>query len=131
MKRTLIGALALVTFAAPTTAAAAPSHMASRCTQYEPLLAQLAPRGGWDVRRMSKIMHRESRCLPGVVNRRGGDTGLLQIHPINWSYLSGKFGVTVDRAWLQNPANNVRAAAALCTFARRAWGSCYRPWAVR
>jgi hypothetical protein len=131
MKRTIIGTLALVTFAAPTTVTAAPSHMTSRCTQYEPLLAQYAPRGGWDVRRMSKIMWRESRCQAAVVNRRGGDTGLLQIHPINWSYLSSKFGVTVNRAWLQNPTNNVRAAAALCTFARRAWGTCYRPWAVR
>ena len=27
--------------------------------------------------------------------------------------------------------NVAMAAAALCTFARRAWGTCYRPWAVR
>jgi hypothetical protein len=80
---------------------------------------------------MSYYAWRESRCLPRVVNVSGGDTGLLQIHPIAWPWLSSRLGVPVTRAWLQNPTNNVRAAAALCSFWRRAGSSCYRPWWVR
>lgn len=103
-----------------------------RCSQHEPTYRAHAPKGGWDVRRMSYYSYRESRCIPGVVNVRGGDTGLFQIHPINWRWLASKFGMAYSysgmRAWLKNPTNNTRAAAALCTFARRAWGDCYRPW---
>jgi hypothetical protein len=125
MKKLVAALLALtsITAISPTTADAG-----GRCSKYEHLLVQHAPRGGWDVARMSGYMYRESRCLPAVVNARGGDTGLLQIHPINWSYLSRKFGVTVNRAWLQNPANNVRAAAQLCRYWRYAGRSCYQPW---
>jgi hypothetical protein len=31
----------------------------------------------------------------------------------------------------ESPMNNIRAAAALCEYGRRAFGSCYQPWAVR
>ena len=63
--------------------------------------------------------------------RSGGDSGLLQIHPVSWPWLSASFGVRVNRAWLLDPVNNVRAAARLCEFWRRAGKSCYQPWAVR
>lgn len=104
-----------------------------RCRQYEPLLAELAPKRGWDINRMSRIMYRESRCQPTVVNRRGGDSGLLQVHPITWQFLSTKFGVPMSqmRPWLLDPANNVRAGVALCDFWRNAGRSCYAPWVVR
>lgn len=103
-----------------------------RCAQYESLLTAYAPRGGWNVAKMSRIMFRESRCQPTVVNRRGGDSGLLQVHPITWQFLSTKFGVPMSqmRPWLLDPANNVQAAALLCNFWRQAGRSCYQPWVV-
>lgn len=109
----------------PTTTHAA----GGRCPQYEPAMTSLAPRGGWDVKRISYFSWRESRCTPGVVSRTN-DHGLLQINRINFAYLSGKFGVPTSQmaTWLKNPTNNIRAAAKLCEFARRAWGDCYRPW---
>ena len=104
-----------------------------RCRQWEELLVAHAPKKGWDVARMSRIMFRESRCQANVVNKRGGDSGLLQVHPITWPWLSDKFGVPMSqmRAWLLEPANNVRAGAALFDFWRRAGRSGYQPWAVR
>jgi hypothetical protein len=47
-----------------------------RCTQWE---AKLAEYPDWDVARMSRIMHRESRCQPGAISRTS-DYGLLQVH---------------------------------------------------
>lgn len=122
-----------LTVGTATEAVAAPSHMTGRCRQYEPLLRQYAPKGGWDVTRMSKIIYRESRCLPAVVNKRGRDTGLTQAHPITWSWLSAKFGVPMKdiQAWLKVSANNIRAAAAMCSFWRRAGRGCYWAWTVR
>ena len=112
---------------------AAPSHMTGRCRQYEPLLRQYAPKGGWDVERMSRIMYRESRCQPAVVNVTGRDTGLLQAHPITWSWVAYKFGIARSsvQAWLKVPANNVRAGAAMCRFWRAAGRGCYWAWVVR
>ncbi len=42
------------------------STIAGRCTQWEPVIADLAPPGGWSVERMSRYMHRESGCCPQV-----------------------------------------------------------------
>jgi hypothetical protein len=102
----------------------------ARCPKYE---AELAKYPAWSVSRMSYIMWRESRCIPTIVNKTGRDTGLLQIHPVTWPWLSGKFGVPVYRmqAWLKTPANNVKAGYALCRFWQRAGKGCYQPWAVR
>jgi hypothetical protein len=106
---------------------------AGRCPQYEALLTIWAPRGGWSVVRMSRIMFRESRCDAKAVNKRGGDSGLLQAHPIVWPFLSKKFGVPMAdmRPWLLDPVNNIRAGAALFEFWHRAGRSGYQPWAVR
>lgn len=113
-----------------------PGHAAAgsgRCAQYEQLLTTYAPRGGWNVAKMSRIMFRESRCAADAVNRKGRDTGLLQAHPITWRFLSTKFGVPMTdiQTWLKVPANNVRAGAALCEFWRTAGRGCYLPWVVR
>lgn len=111
------------------TATTTPSVAAvGRCPQFEQLLAAQAARTGWNVTKMSRTMFRESRCQTDAVNRRGGDSGLLQIHPVSWPWLSTKLGVTVTRSWLLNPTNNVTAAATLCVFWRNAGKSCYRPW---
>lgn len=125
--RTMIASVVLAVALTPAPADAA----TGRCPQWENILATYAPRGGWDVRRMSSIGWRESRCDARAVNRRGGDSGWLQIHPVSWPWLSASLGVTVNRAWLLDPVNNVRAAARLCEFWRRAGRGCYQPWVVR
>ena len=103
--------------------------LSGRCLKYEPTLARLAPKGGWDVKRMSRYMYRESRCTPHVRSRTS-DSGLLQINDVNLPYLSQKLGIRVTPWLLMNPAYNVWAAAELCMYARRAWGNCYQPWAT-
>ena len=101
-----------------------------RCTQYEPLLIEHAPEGGWDVGRMSAFMWRESRCEPWQRSTTS-DSGALQINDINHPYLRTALGEWVDRYTLLDPVQNVRASAALCTFWRRAGLSCYQPWGGR
>lgn len=101
------------------------SELVGRCTQYEPLLTDLAPAGGWDVARMSRIMWRESRCNPDVRSRTR-DSGLLQINDINLRFLRTALGEWVDRYTLLDPVQNIRAAAALFVH----WHG-YRPWGGR
>jgi len=100
-----------------------------RCPQYETLLTQLAPKGGWDVKRMSRYMWRESRCTPNVRSRTR-DSGLLQINDVNLPWLSSKLHRRITPAALMDPTTNVRAAARLCEYGRRAWGNCYQPWSL-
>ena len=58
MKRTLLAAaITLGTLTVHNVTEAA----TGRCTAYEPLIAANAPRRGWDVARMSRLMFRESR----------------------------------------------------------------------
>lgn len=99
------------------------SEVVGRCTQYEPLLAALQPAGGWDVERFSKIMWRESRCVPTArsVTR---DSGLLQIND-RWSEpLTAMWG-SFDP---YDPIQNIKAAAVLCQESRKANRACERPW---
>lgn len=105
---------------------------AGQCPRYEPAMRLYTPRGGWDINRMSYIAWRESRCIPTIVNRTGNDTGLFQAHPVTWPWLSMKFGIPYWRVqtWLKDPTNNVRAAAAMCTFWRQAGRGCYWAWTV-
>ena len=98
-----------------------------RCTQWEPLLTELAPVGGWDVERMSRYMWRESRCLAHVQSSTS-DSGLLQVDQVNHAYLTTTLGTTIDRYTLLDPTLNIKAAAALCTYWRNAVGNCYTPW---
>lgn len=121
----------MLTVSALGSPAHAESRLSGRCVQYEPALRYAAGWTGWSVSRMSYLMWRESRCQASVVNVSGGDSGLLQIHPVSWPWLSRKFGVTVTRQWLQHPHNNIAAGAALYRFWQRAGYSGYHPWAVR
>jgi hypothetical protein len=100
-----------------------------RCQQYEPALAALAPKGGWDVNRMSRLMWRESRCTPDV-RSKSRDSGLLQINDVNHKYLTMRLGAPVTSWLLMNPTYNIWSAARLCEYARKAWGNCYAPWAL-
>jgi len=132
MKRKLVAAVVAIVAAAtiiltvPTKADAA----GGRCPRYESLMHAYGPKRGWPVQRMSYIAWRESRWIPTAVNKKGGDSGLFQIHPVTWEFLSRKFGVTVNREWLLDVVNNVRAAAVLCDYGRRVFGSCLQPWRV-
>lgn len=85
------------------------SSIPGRCTQWEPLIADLAPPAGWDVPRMSGFAWRETKCCPqvrtddGWRTTQGGDrfdgdcnlthvaawhhrsdAGLLQVNGINY-----------------------------------------------
>ncbi len=77
-----------------------------RCVGWEGLLSRYSP--GWSVERMSRIMHRESRCLPGAYNKSGA-SGLLQVMRSHCGWLAGAVG-PCD---LFDATYNVRAAAAL------------------
>ena len=101
--------------------------VAGRCTQYEDLLMIHAPAVGWDVLRMSRLAWRESQCWPAIRSTTS-DTGLLQINDITLSFLNEALGEPVDRTTLTDPVQNVRAAAALCTFWASNGRSCYQPW---
>lgn len=98
-----------------------------RCTQWEPLLTELAPAGGWDVVQMSRYTWRETRCWPGLRSRTA-DSGLTQINDVNHRYLRTALGEWVDRYTLMDPRQNIRAAAALCTYWARTGAGCYTPW---
>lgn len=100
--------------------------VAGRCVEWEPHLQTAHPE--WDVERMSRIMWRESRCLPHVRSDTS-DSGLLQINDINHQWLVSYLGEHVDEHTLRQPEQNIRAAAALCEY----WEAlqttdCYQPW---
>ena len=106
--------------------AAATTTIAGRCTQYEPVLQANAPKAGWDVTRMSKLMWAVSRCNPS--KRWPTGTGLLRISDSNQKWLGTQLGQRVDRAALTDATVNVRAAAALCQASVARKRSCYQPW---
>lgn len=97
------------------------------CPQYEHLLKEHNP--GWDVKTMSRVMWRESRCQPEVRSRTR-DTGLLQINDINHKWLSDRWQKPVTVEYLQNPTVNVEAAAELFKFWQRHSRNGYQPWAT-
>lgn len=89
---------------------AAGSTVPGRCTQFEPMLDEYAPPGGWDVLTMSSYGWRETKCCPQVLiagvgwrTTQGGDrfdewcrfshvevwhhrsdAGWLQLNGVNW-----------------------------------------------
>lgn len=103
------------------------SALTGRCTQYEAWILIHSPPGGWDVARISFYADRESHCEPWQRSTTA-DSGLLQVNDINLAYLRVQLGEWVDRYTLLDPEQNIRAAAALCTFWRNAGVSCYHPW---
>ena len=105
------------------------TEVPGRCTQYEDLLMIHAPAIGWDVLRMSRLAWRESNCW-AVIRSRTSDSGLLQINDISLTFLNDALGEQVDPFTLMDPVQNVRAAAALCTFWARNGSSCYQPWSA-
>lgn len=103
-----------------------PEPIHGRCVEWERHLENAHP--DWDVVRMSKIMWRESRCLP-YVRSSTSDSGLLQINDINHEWLRATLGEHVDSGTLKDPDQNIRAAAALCDYwEQRRTTDCYQPW---
>jgi soluble lytic murein transglycosylase-like protein len=128
MKKLLTTLALTITLTIPHTASAAATP--TSCPQYEALLKKNAPKGGWDVKLMSRYMARESRCHP-TARSRTSDSGLLQINDINLPFLSRVLKQKVTSKALMNPTLNVRAAAALCNYWRSGLkfsNACYIPW---
>lgn len=121
----VLTAMALLLAPLHCTAPAPP--VSGRCPKFEPAIAAYAPPGGWDIGRMSRYMWRESNCHP-TVRSTTRDSGLLQINDVNLPYLRRVLHEPVTRWTLTAPAQNVRAAAALCTYWRHAGRSCYHAW---
>ena len=100
--------------------------IAGRCTQYEPLLQANAPKAGWDVTRMSKLMWTASRC--NTSKRWPTGTGLLRISDSNQKWLGTQLGQRVDRAALDRcHRQRARRRGAVPGVGRRK-RSCYQPW---
>lgn len=140
---------------APDSWGRAGSTIPGRCTQFELLLSELAPPGGWDVARMSRLADRESACCPQLLHETGwqptqggdrgssscvfshvaerdhrSDVGLLQVNGINYdpARCGVRCVVAATLPELGNPVTNITAAAELCAWWRAAGSSCYRPW---
>ena len=98
-----------------------------RCTQWEPLLAALAPEGGWNVDKFSRIMWRESRCFANVRSRTN-DSGLLQINDVWLDDLSLRFNRPITPTEMFDPVINIQSAAMICFDYRRQGKACEKPW---
>ena len=95
------------------------------CVGAIPLLRWYSP--GWNVNHMAGIMYRESKCLPWVTwpdPKVSTATGLLQLlQRTHCPWISDHFRVNCTTQWLQDPHNNIMAAAEL--YRRQgidAWG---------
>lgn len=122
----MILSTATLSLCGPQTGAPIPETVTTRsCPQYEELLELFNP--GWDVKKMSGIMYRESNCLPWI-RSRSRDAGLLQINEVNHEWLSEQFGFKVNYWHMLNPASNIAAAAKLFRFWERHNGDGYQPW---
>jgi len=92
-----------------------------RCVGAEGLLSAHSP--GWSVARMSRIMYRESRCIP-TVRSGAGAVGLLQVMTSNCPYLAEQMGETCTATKLRDPNFNIRAARSLFLY------DGYTPWST-
>jgi soluble lytic murein transglycosylase-like protein len=95
----------------------------SRCPDLYPVVVEHWPNAALHWPLLDKILWRESRCRPNVINRYGC-VGLMQICRINHRRL----GVT--RADLLDAGTNIEIGYRLCLEQTRARRSCWRPWWV-
>lgn len=95
----------------------------SRCPELYPVIVEHWPNAAlhWPI--LDKILWRESRCHPYVVNRYGC-VGLMQVCRGNHRRL----GVT--RWDLLDPATNIEVGYRLCLESLARHRSCWRPWWV-
>ncbi len=106
------------------------------CPRWDQLIYQLSPSRPWDYPQVSRIMFKESGCMPRAQNTGevGGtfSTGLLQVNDINLDLINQAWGYNWTliefRQAMKDPATNIAAAAVLCDFWRRARGDCLWPW---
>jgi hypothetical protein len=96
---------------------------------------QVLTADGWRTTQGGDRFDASCRFSHVAVWHHRSDAGLLQINGV--SYDPGRCKNTCLSVWLEEPVNvdtlgdpalNVRAAAELCEFGRRAFGSCYQPW---
>lgn len=96
---------------------------------------------GWPVelwQKMSKIMHRESRCIASVFNDTdpyGGSIGLMQInmfwckaHRGNEQGYLQSANIITDCIELFDPATNLRAALAIYQYSEQRQEGGWKPW---
>lgn len=109
------------------------------CAEWYPVFLEAGwPADLWD--KASKLIYRESRCLPLTLNQRSRDIGLWQInakswclpnrynpHPAGWLGAQGLIGECAD---LYNPLTNMRAALALYVYSEavNGPGMGWHPW---
>lgn len=91
---------------------------------------------GWSadaLRDLDVVMHRESRCEPGVWNRQdpmGGSRGLLQVNG-SWTRWLRERGILTVKEDLFDPAVNLRAALAIYRYGVDRHGFGWGPWGFR
>ena len=111
-----------------------------RCGEYHDLAISV----GWTEaqwKKLSFVMHRESRCNTMSYNRtdpNGGSRGLIQINgywcrknkynPSGWLQAKGILSNCDD---LYNPEVNLRAGLAMWNYSQERNGCGWRPWATR
>ena len=114
--------------------------MYGKCGEYHDLAISV----GWTEaqwKKLSFVMHRESRCNTMSFNKtdpNGGSRGLIQINgywckknkynPIGWLQAQGILNNCDD---LFNPEINLRAGLAMWNYSQQRNGCGWRPWATR
>jgi len=101
-----------------------------------PEWAGLAYDIGWpvfEIPKLLKIMHRESRCLPDACSESDSgrvcrDWGLMQINEYSWKRTITNQGMVMSDMW--NPELNLRFALWLWTYSEDRNGDGWQPWAI-
>lgn len=121
----------------PTTPATTTTLPDTPCAQWYPQFIEAGwPADLWDW--ASRILYRESRCLPETLNPNSRDIGLWQINARSWclpnkynpvGYLQAQDIIT-ECADLFDPLTNMRAALALYKYSeeRNGPGMGWYPW---
>lgn len=91
---------------------------------------------GWaqgELPHLDVVMHRESRCIPDVWNRRdpnGGSRGLLQVNG-SWTRWLREQGILEEKENLFDPEVNLAAALAIYRYGLERYGFGWGPWGFR
>ena len=101
----------------------------AKCPQWWHLASSV----GWsakNLKKLDKIMWRESRCDLYQVNRKDpnrGSWGLMQVNGFWVDYLSSR-GILERLRDLQDPSINLRSALAIYNYADAKHGNGWGPW---
>lgn len=111
------------------------AQVVNRCPKYEKLAVEI----GWkpsEIRELSRVMWRESRCLHYVVNenkRKDGsvwsrDLGLMQINDYSWRRWLREQGVITADSDLFTPSVNLEAALLIWKYGQERHGNGWIAW---